>query len=273
MIVTASKKTSILAILAGFFAVFAISSMAFASEEGGIMVHFISYYDILLSSLGVPEAMIENWVVVPGALLTLVICLSFGVYYKRRVEKLLASPAPSEKFSLMTAIETMMDIVYGVAKDTCGHRYRNFLPLLAGIFFFIIISNLCGLVPGFLPPTESISTNLALGLIVFLVYNGAGIKEHGFHYIKQFMGPFIWIAPLFMGIELVSHAARPFSLGIRLMANVMGDHLMLSVFTGLTYVVVPGLLLFFGLIVACVQSFVFMLLSGIYVSLAISHDH
>ncbi len=186
---------------------------------------------------------------------------------------MLSDPTPSGKFSLMTIIEQMLDVVYGVAKDTCGHDYRKFLPLLSGLFFFIIISNLSGLFPGLVPPTESISTNLALGLSVFLVYNAAGIKEHGWSYAKQFWGPVGFIGPLLVIIELVSHLSRPMSLSIRLMMNIVGDHLILTIFTGLTYLVIPAILMFFGLLVACIQSFVFTMLSGIYISMAISHDH
>ena len=71
-------------------------------------------------------------------------------------------------------------------------------------------------------------------------------------------------------IEVVAHLASPVSLGLRLYGNIFGDHLVLSVFTGLTYFVVPAFLLFFGLLVASLQSFVFTLLSSIYISLAIS---
>ena len=81
------------------------------------------------------------------------------------------------------------------------------------------------------------------------------------------------IGPLFVFIELVSHMSRPFSLSLRLAGNIFADHLILSVFTGLTYVIAPSILMFFGLIVAGMQSFVFALLTSIYVSMAISHDH
>ena len=79
--------------------------------------------------------------------------------------------------------------------------------------------------------------------------------------------------PLIFFIEMIGAFARPVSLALRLYGNIFGDHLVLSVFTGLTYFVAPALLLFFGLLVACLQSFVFTLLTSIYISLSISHDH
>ena len=144
---------------------------------------------------------------------------------------------------------------------------------MCGLFLFILVSNLTGLVPGFVPSTESINTNLAMGLMVYVIYNLAGIKEHGWAYVKQFLGPVWWLAPLFFCIEFISHLARPMSLSLRLYGNIFGDHLVLSVFTGLTWLVLPAFLLFFGLLVAVLQSFVFTLLTGIYLSLALSHDH
>jgi F-type H+-transporting ATPase subunit a len=148
-----------------------------------------------------------------------------------------------------------------------------FFGFLAAIFLFVLTCNLTGLIPGFPPPTVSMDTNLGMGFIVFLVYNYAGFKEHGMAYLKHFAGPVIYIAPLFFCIELVSHASRPLSLSLRLVGNIYGDHTLLGIFTGLSYIVFPALLMFFGLLVAVVQSFVFTLLSGIYISMAISHDH
>ena len=104
-----------------------------------------------------------------------------------------------------------------------------------------------GLVPGFLPATDSFSTNLVLGIFAFLVFNVAGIKEHGFiGYLKIYAGPLLPLMPLIFFIEMIGAFARPVSLALRLYGNIFGDHLVLSVFTGLTYLVAPALLLFFG---------------------------
>src|SRR5690606_6463329 len=138
---------------------------------------------------------------------------------------------------------------------------------------FIFFSNLSGLVPGFPPASESINTNLAMALVVFIIYQVAGLREHGPGYIKQFLGPIVWLSWLILPIELISHLARPVSLSLRLYGHIFGEHLVLSVFTGLTCLLVPAALLFFGVLVAFLQSFVFTLLSSIYISMAVSHDH
>lgn len=243
-----------------------MSEAAFAA--GGIP-QTINYYNIVAHAFHLDH----KWVPTLGALLILAVVTLFGVYYKAAVAKAGDNVLPDGKFSLRFVLEGILEFVHGLAKDNCGESFRKFLPFLAALFIFILTANLSGLIPGFPPPTESMDTNVAMGIIVFLVYNFAGFKEHGFAYLKHFLGPVAAIAPIFLVLELVSHGSRPLSLGLRLAGNIYGDHTLLGVFTGLSYLVIPALLMFFGLMVAVVQSFVFTLLTGIYISMAISHDH
>ena len=182
-------------------------------------------------------------------------------------------PVPEGRFSLRAFVEMIMDLVYSLTKEQCGAGYRNYLPLMASIFFFVLFNNLSGLVPGLPPATEHFSMNLSLGLLVFLCYNYAGLKEHGVGYFKQFLGPVLAMAPLFIFLEVISHGVRPASLAFRLTANIFGDHMLLGVFAGMVPLVVPAALMVFGLLVACIQTFVFTMLTSIYISMAISHDH
>ena len=161
-----------------------------------------------------------------------------------------------------------------IADDMIGYVKSDLINFGIGVFIFILTSNLSGLVPGFPPATESFNLNLALGVLVFVVYNASGFWVHGFKgYMKHFMGPFAFLAPVFFCLELVSHAARPLSLSFRLAANIFGDHMLLGVFAGMVPLVVPAALMVFGLLVACIQTFVFTMLTSIYISMAISHDH
>ena len=114
---------------------------------------------------------------------------------------------------------------------------------------------------------------MSVNISAFVGYNFYGFKEHGIGYIKQFMGPLLWLAPLMLPIELISHFIRPLSLGLRLQANMMGDHIVLGIFTELVPLFVPVIFYGLGLFVCVVQAFVFTLLTMIYVSMAISHDH
>jgi len=249
-----------------------VSERLFAAGPG---ITVVNYYAMVLHWAGVhDDHMVHEWVPTLAALVTLLIITLIGLAYRSKVSASANDVRPEHSFGLRTFVEGILDFVYALGEDIIGKaEVRAFFGLLVSLFLFIFISNLSGLVPGFPPATESLNTNLAMGLVVFIMYNIAGIKEHGASYVKQFLGPIWWLAPLLVGIELVAHLARPVSLSLRLYGNIFGDHLVMSVFTGLTYVILPAFLLFFGLLVATVQSFVFTLLSSIYISMAISHDH
>lgn len=215
-----------------------------------------------------------EWMPVVGACLTFTLILLVGFSYRAALAKTQGSLVPDGGFSVKSVVEALLEFVIDLGTGVIGEKnVRPFLPLLTGLFCFIFISNLTGLVPGFLPATDSLNTNLAMGITVFLVYNYAGIKEHGAAYIKQFLGPVLFLMPLMVVIEVIGHVARPISLSLRLYGNIFGDHLVLSVFTSLTVLVFPAMFLFFGLMVASLQSFVFTLLTSIYISMAMSHDH
>jgi F-type H+-transporting ATPase subunit a len=160
-------------------------------------------------------------------------------------------------------------------RNVIPHHTEDYFPLLAAIFIYVFLSNLLGVIPGFLPPTSNINTNLAIGLTVFIYYNAMGIKRTGFkNYLNHFLGPTLWLAPLMFVIELIGHSVRPVSLSLRLFGNINGDHLVLSTFAGLTPLVVPVVFSLFGIFVAFIQAFVFTLLSTIYVGLAVeTHGH
>lgn len=235
----------------------------------------ISYYGMLLHAFHLDHHQIEEWKPVVGSVLTLLITLLVGFLYKSSVSKAARDVAPTGRFNLRGLVETILEFIYDLSHNVIApDRAKGFLPVMFAAFLFIFVSNLTGLVPGLTPATESISTNLVLGLFIFCVFNIAGIKEHGLlGYLKMFAGPLLVMAPFIFGIEIIGMLVRPVSLALRLYGNIFGDHLVLSVFTGLTKLVLPSMLLFFGLLVACLQSFVFTLLSGIYISMAISHDH
>lgn len=255
-----------------FIFLFFVSTPIYAAAGAGLPATVNFYQWLVVETLGLGS----EWIPTAGAVLGMTACLALGLVYRARVEWVLANAGeltPQGAFSLVTAVEAVLDFLYGLAQDTCGKYGDKFFPLLAGFFIFILICNLSGLVPGLPPATESMSTTLALGVISFLVYNYAGVREHGLGYAKQFVGPLLFIAPLFLIIEIFSHFSRPVSLSLRLMVNIFADHLLLNVFTGLTYLLIPAALLFFGLLVACLQSFVFTLLTSIYISMAVSHDH
>ena len=158
--------------------------------------------------------------------------------------------------------------------DITGEEGRKFFPLIATVFLYVATCNLLGLVPGFFPPTASINTTLSCALTVVIFTHVIGIRFHGAKYIKHFLGPVWWLAPLIFVIELIGHFARILSLSIRLFGNITGHELVLGILfllAGLFLAPLPIMAL--GIFVALLQAFVFMLLSIIYFSGAMEHAH
>lgn len=201
---------------------------------------------------------------------TLVARLQLNSAEKREDEGLV----PDSKMTFRNFFEMVAEQVYDLAEGVLGEEgAKTYFPIVATLFILILSSNLIGLIPGFLPPTENLNTTLAFGTFVFLYYNYLGFKEHGIGYLKHFAGPVIWLAPLIFVIEMLSNFIRPISLGFRLRGNIMGDHVVLGVFSDMVPLIVPVIFMGMGLFVAFIQAFVFTLLSMIYISLSTSHEH
>lgn len=180
---------------------------------------------------------------------------------------------PAPRLSIKGLFEQLIEFIGSMTDTVVGTVGRPYVPMFATIFFFILINNLLGLLPSVGTASENINTGLAVGIFVFIVYNIFGIKEHGLGYVKHFMGPVWWLAPLILVVELFSHMVRPLSLGIRLRANMLADHSVLGIFTDLVPYVAPVPFYFLGLFVSFMQAFIFTVLTMIYVSMALSHDH
>ena len=180
---------------------------------------------------------------------------------------------PSKRFSIAGLFDAASEGVLKLMEGVMHERAIKFLPLIGSVFFYIFFCNLLSLIPGFVPPTDNINTNLPCSVTVFMYYNVMGIKEHGVKgYLKHFAGPIIWLAPLMFSIEIISHCVRPISLSVRLFGNITGDHMVLGMFSGLIPLFVPVIFLLLALFVAFIQAFVFSLLSSVYIALATEHE-
>ena len=164
--------------------------------------------------------------------------------------------------------------VRSMLADIIGPHGLKYFPVVMSFAVLILVSNLMGLFPLFMSPTSATSVTFALGLSSFLYYNYIGISENGvFRHLKHFAGPIWWIAPLIFPIELISNMIRPFSLGIRLFGNLFADEKVLETVANLappwTWIA-PLFLMPLSVFVAFVQTFVFILLSQLYLS-EVSH--
>ena len=184
-----------------------------------------------------------------------------------------AGLVPPARFGLRNLFEVLADTVLGLMAGVMGEKSaKRYLPLVGTLFIFILFSNLLGLIPGFLPPTETLKTNLALSISVFVLSHVFGVREHGLKYFKHFLGPIWWLIPLMLPIELISHVARPVSLSMRLMGNIVGDHKLVGVFFGILPFILPVPFMVMGVLVCVVQAVVFSLLTTVYISQAVAHE-
>jgi F-type H+-transporting ATPase subunit a len=185
-----------------------------------------------------------------------------------------AAITPAKSFGIRAIFEGIIEFIASISDMVIGEDGRAYVPFFATIFSFVLANNLMGLLPGFTPATDNVNTTLALGLFVFVCYNFFGLRANGVGYLKHFLGPIMALAPLMLVLEIISHIARPLSLGLRLYGNMMGDHTVLGLFLDLVpYYAVPIIFYGLGLFVCIMQAFVFTMLSMIYVSMAIAHDH
>ena len=168
-------------------------------------------------------------------------------------------------------------IVSGIEEfmvETAGEEARWLFPLAATIFLYIFIGNLIGIIPGFFPPTANLNTTASCAIVVVVFTHIIGVKYHGVDYIKHFMGPVWWMAPLIFIIEIIGHLARILSLSFRLFGNMMGHEIVLAILFGLAGAFFAPLpIMALGIFVSFVQGFVFFLLSIIYFSGAMEHAH
>ena len=132
---------------------------------------------------------------------------------------------------------------------------------MATIALFILVCNLGGIIPGFYSPTANLNTNLSMALVVFLLTHIVGVRIHGVKYIKQFMGPVWWMAPLMIPVEIIGHLARPLSLTMRLFGNIFGEDLVLIVLLFLVPFLMPIPMLVLMIFTSVLQAFVFTLLA------------
>jgi F-type H+-transporting ATPase subunit a len=174
---------------------------------------------------------------------------------------------------MQNLIELLTEFIAGFMKEIVGPRWVQYFPLVMTAFFLIIVSNYLGLLPGCIAPTGSLSTTAGFALIIFFYYNAVGVRLHGLKYFKHFIGPIPAMAPFMLPLEIISELARPFSLAIRLFANMMAGHVIIGLCYAALAIGVPLIgMLFESFVTAWIQAVVFSLLTMIYLGGAVLAD-
>lgn len=213
---------------------------------------------------------------VVGALIAAALILFATFRYRASLEDSTKGIVPPRKFNLASMINGIVGAVYKLSVDVMGEKdAKRYLHITGTLALFIFCCNIQGLIPGFLPPTDTLKTNLALSLIVFIIYVVVGVTRSPGHFLGEFLGPkiggFPWLAPLFLIVEPASHIARPVSLALRLLGNILADHKVVGAIAALVALLAPVPFLLLGVMVAIVQTLIFTLLTIIYIGLAVGH--
>jgi F-type H+-transporting ATPase subunit a len=224
--------------------------------------------------LGIPTPLLMSWV-------TVVILFVLSFFATRRLKKVPGG--------LQAVFETGFQFIFDIVDETVGPDGHALYPLFIGLFLFILVANLLGLVPGFSSPTANLNTTIALALVVFGSIHVLGIRKRGlFGYIAHFTaGVPWWLKPLMFVIEMISELARPLSLSFRLFGNLMAKEVLLGILAFLTVflyhaggvvdttlTIVPLLLrpliILLGLLVGFLQAYIFTVLAIAYIGGAVS---
>lgn len=248
--------------------------------------HFLPWYSKLLnffqenfastvvfrSGLMPKERVFETMHHVFAALLVLLILALLSVFARIRLKNMENNIVPSPHITLVNLFEVLLSVIMSLMRDIIGKDYKRYVPLVGTLALFILCSNLLGLVPGFVPPTDNLNTTIGCGLVVFCYFNFHGLRVHGLGHIIHLANPLgAWwgwfLAPLLFPVELIGLLVRPLSLGIRLAGNMIGDHKVLFAFAGVLPLLLPLPFYLLGLLVCIIQTIVFCLLTCVYISL------
>jgi len=175
------------------------------------------------------------------------------------------------------ALQHLMEGLVGFVEDSCheiiGHDYRRYVPYICALGMFILCCNLLGVIPFFDSPTGDPRVPLGCAVVTWIYYHAAGIRTNGASYIKHFLGPVWWLAPLMFVIEICSHLARILSLTVRLFANMFAGDMVILVFFSMIPIALSVPFVALHIFVALVQTYIFILLAMVYLGEAVAHEH
>src|SRR5579871_4028066 len=174
---------------------------------------------------------------------------------------------------LQHVFEGMESFIQGQSGEIIGPHSEPYIAFLTALGLFILCCNLIGLIPGFESPTAVPIVPLGCALCAFVYYQTQGFKHAGIGYLKHFLGPFWWLAWLMLPIELISHLARVLSLTVRLFANMFAGDMVTLVFFSLIPIGVPIAFLGLHIGVSLLQTYIFVLLTTVYLQGAAAEEH
>jgi len=224
-------------------------------------------------NIGIPQPLLMSW-------LTMIIVMVLSLFATRRL-----SLVPR---TLQSVLEMGLEFVYGLVDSVVGSDGKRYYPLFLGLFLYIFVGNLVGLVPGLTAPTSNLNVTASLAIVVFISTHYFGIRKRGFlGYLKHMTGEVPWwLKPFMFIIEMISHLARPLSLSFRLFGNMMAKEVLLGVLAMLVVIFLPSkslmqkvltagpflvlpFIYILGMLISFIQAFIFTILAVFYIGSAI----
>jgi F-type H+-transporting ATPase subunit a len=218
----------------------------------------------------------HNWQkLLTGIALGGALCIGGRALARRLVtaEGMESAVVPQSKLSLFGIADVLVGGFVSFHDSVLGREGRKHVPFTLSLFIFIFLANLIGLIPGMAATTATVWVNVAMAIVVFFYFNREGMRANGVvGYLKHFLGPVWWLAPLILVIEVLSTLMRILTLNLRLYWNITADHLVLGIFSDMVPFLVPCIFYGLGTFVAFMQAFVFTVLTMIYIMLATQHE-
>ena len=211
-----------------------------------------------------PQAPISNSLAMELLVFLLLLALFLALRSRLSVDR----PGGLQHF-----FELVEGFIQNQSHEIIGHHSEGYTPFLAALGFFILFCNLIGVIPGFESPTAVPIVPLGCAICAFVYYQTQGFKHAGIGYLKHFAGPMLALAPLMIPIEIISHLARVLSLTIRLFANMFAGDMVTLVFFSLIPIGVPIAFLGLHIGVSLLQTYIFVLLTTVYLQGAVASDH
>jgi F-type H+-transporting ATPase subunit a len=211
-----------------------------------------------------PQAPITNYV----AMQLVVFVFLVLVFALVRTSLSVENPNP-----LQHVFEGIHGMVDEQSHEVIGHGHARFTNYLVTLGIFILVCNLIGLIPGFEAPTAIPSVPLGCAVVTWFYYHMHGLRANGPGYVKHFLGPVWWLAPLMFVIEAASHLARILSLTVRLFANMFAGDMVTLVFFSLFPIALPVVFMLLHVGVSVIQTYIFVLLATVYIGEAVAHEH
>ena len=213
-------------------------------ENPDIMIHPLFH----LGPLAITSTVVTTW----GIMAILWLC---AWLVSRRLS---ITPGP-----LQSAIEGMVVAIESAVSAAAPQHARQIMPLIASLWIFLVIANLCGLIPGVHSPTRDLSATAALAILVFLSTHWYGIRIQGLKpYLKHYLSP----SPILLPFHLISEVTRTVALAVRLFGNIMSLEMAALLILLVAGFLAPVPILMLHIIEALVQAYIFGMLALIYVA-------